>query len=82
MPKGGRHEPVDLLHQRTTLPSPNRRCRALEKPLRFGGGRLVSAPNRLPHARVPGAEEDAHALGRRERQVVRSDCDWRPALPQ
>jgi hypothetical protein len=68
-----RHE----LHAGRTAPDEGRG--ALEVGERLGHGAIVRSPDRVPDGRLAHAEEHAHGLGRRERQIEGGDTDLAPA---
>jgi hypothetical protein len=79
MPIPAGDEAVDLLNDRATGAPANRRRRPLKVGHRLPHCLLVRVADRNSSRGVAGAEEHAHALGCRERQVIGRDLD--PARP-
>ncbi len=75
MSVAGRDEAIDLLHRRPAGAAPDRGRRALQVTHRLLDGRLVCGANRRPGSGIADAEEHAHALRGRERQVIRGHLD-------
>jgi hypothetical protein len=77
MPKRSSHQPRCLLHDRPTMPTPNRSGRSLQVNDGLPNGDVVCCSHLPAQLIVAHPEEDADALRRREGQI--EACDPRDA---
>jgi hypothetical protein len=81
VPERRGEESVCWHHDRAARASPDARRRSLEMPERFLHGALVRAPYRARDVLIAQGEQHTHALGCRERQVIRGDLHRPLAQP-
>ena len=82
MPKRRRHKPRRLLHQRPAMAAPDRRRRPLQIGHRRPRRHVMRRPHPPPQLLVADAEQDAHRLRRRERQIKPAHPDRARGGPQ